>query len=191
MAELIQLRLVDCSRLWGCLSRFILAAALAVTPATYAAMFIEIAVLFCVPLFSPPGKPVTRGVRRFITFQSIGMVLVLLADYFLAVASLPNSRPGDQRIAILAIGLGFALILPVFPFHSWIPMLAGETNPYSAAFIFNLLPSAVSFFILDFLIRYTGTAAAPEIYAAFRTIGALMVLVVDYGPSTRLISVAC
>ena len=155
----------------------ILVAALAVTPATYAAMFIEIAILFCVPLFSPPGKPVTRGVRRFITFQSIGMVLVLVADYFLAVASLPDSRLGDQRIAILAVGLGFALILPVFPFHSWIPMLAGETNPYSAAFVFNLLPSAVSFFILDFLIRYTGTAAAPEIYAAFRTIGALMVLV--------------
>jgi formate hydrogenlyase subunit 3/multisubunit Na+/H+ antiporter MnhD subunit len=154
----------------------VLSAALAVTPASYAAMLIEIAALFCIPLFSPPAKPVTRGVRRFITFQTIGMVLVLAADYLLAAASLPNSRPADQRSAILAVGLGFVLVLPIFPFHSWIPMLAGETNPYSAAFVFNLLPSAVSLFILDFLIRYTGTSAAPEIYAALRTIGALMVL---------------
>ena len=55
-------------------------------------------------------------------------------------------------------------------------MLAGETNPYSAAFIFYLLPSAVSFFLFDFLIRYTGTGVAPEMYAALRTIGALMVV---------------
>lgn len=154
----------------------VLSAALAVTPTTYAAMLIELAVLLCVPLFSPPGKPVTHGVRRFLTFQTIGMVLVLLADYFLAAASLQNSRPSDQRAAILAVGLGFALILPIFPFHSWLPMLAGETNPYSTAFIFYLLPSAVSFFIFDFLIRYTGTGVAPEMYAALRTIGALMVL---------------
>ena len=85
----------------------LLSAALAVTPSTYAAMLIELAVLLCVPLFSPPGKPVTRGVRRFLTFQTIGMVLVLLADYFLAVASLQNSSPSDQRVAILAVGSGF------------------------------------------------------------------------------------
>ena len=75
----------------------LLSAALAVSPATYAALLIELVVLLCVPLFSPPGKPVTRGVRRFLTFQTIGMVLVLLADYFLAVASLQNSSPSDQR----------------------------------------------------------------------------------------------
>jgi len=154
----------------------LLSAALAVTPVTYSAMMIELAVLVCVPLFSLPGKPVTRGVRRFLTFQTIGMVLILLADYFLAFASQQNIRPSDQRAAMLAVGLGFALILPIFPFHSWIPMLAGETNPYSAAFIFYLLPSAVLFFIFDFLIRYTGTGVAPEMYASLRTIGALMVL---------------
>jgi formate hydrogenlyase subunit 3/multisubunit Na+/H+ antiporter MnhD subunit len=154
----------------------LLSAALSVTPATYAVLLIELAALLCVPLFSPPGKPVTRGVRRFLTFQTIGMVLVLLADYFLAAAAFQNSRPSDQRAAILAVGLGFALILPIFPFHSWMPMLAREINPYSAAFIFYLLPSAVSFLIFDLLIRYTGTGVAPEIYAALRTIGALMVL---------------
>jgi len=154
----------------------LLSAALSVTPSTYAVLLIELAALLCVPLFSPPGKPVTRGVRRFLTFQTLGMVLVLLADYLLAAASLQDSRPADQRAAILAVGLGFALILPIFPFHSWMPMLAGETNPYSAAFIFYLLPSAVSFFIFGRLILYTGTGLAPEIYAALRTIGALMVL---------------
>ncbi len=55
-------------------------------------------------------------------------------------------------------------------------MLAGETNPYSAAFIFYLLPSAVSFFLFDFLVRYTGTGIAPAMYAALRTIGAIMVI---------------
>jgi formate hydrogenlyase subunit 3/multisubunit Na+/H+ antiporter MnhD subunit len=154
----------------------LLTSALAVTPVTYAAMLIELAILLCVPLFSPPGSPVTRGVRRFLTFQTIGMVLVLLADYFLAAAALQSSRPADLRPAMLIAGLGFALILPIFPFHSWMPMLAGETNPYSAAFIFFLLPAAVSFLLFNFLIRYTGTEIAPEMYAALRTIGALMVL---------------
>jgi NADH-quinone oxidoreductase subunit N len=34
----------------------------------------------------------------------------------------------------------------------------------------------VLYFIFDFLIRYTGTGVAPEMYASLRTIGALMVL---------------
>jgi NADH:ubiquinone oxidoreductase subunit 2 (subunit N) len=84
--------------------------------------------------------------------------------------------PFDQRATILVVGLGFAMILPIIPFHSWMPLLAGETNPYSSAYLFFLLPTVVFFFIYQILIRYSGTGVAPEMYATLRTIGILMVL---------------
>ncbi len=154
----------------------LLSACLAIRPSSLAALLIELIILLCTPLFSPPGQPVRHGIRRFLTFQTLGMAVILVADYFLATVSLQNRPTSDLRLAMLAVGLGFALVLPIVPFHSWIPMLAGETNTYSAAFICYLLPSSVAFLLFDFLIRYTGTGIAPEIFAALRTIGALMVV---------------
>jgi NADH:ubiquinone oxidoreductase subunit 2 (subunit N) len=75
------------------------------------------------------------------------------------------------------MGLGFAFLMAIFPFHSWIPMLGEEAHPYAAAFIFFLLPAIVSILGLEFLSRYPWLQGEPVIRQALSLLGAVMVLI--------------
>jgi NADH-quinone oxidoreductase subunit N len=131
----------------------LLTATLAVEPFLYAALIIEITILICVPILSPPGKPVGRGVLRFLTLQTMGMPFILLAGWASGGVSSNSTDPAIiLRVAAFLV-LGFTLFMAIFPFHTWIPMLAEEAHPYSAAFVFFILPTIVAMFGLEFLER--------------------------------------
>jgi NADH-quinone oxidoreductase subunit N len=131
-----------------------LTAALAVEPYLYAALLIEVAVLISVPILSPPGKPIARGVIRFLAFQSLGVPFILLAGRFLT--GIDTDTLDEQTIlrAVILLGFGFAFLLAIFPLNTWIPLLAEEAHPYSAAFVFSTIPGVVTLFALSFLDRY-------------------------------------
>ncbi len=154
----------------------LLVAALAVEPFLYAALLIVIAALVCVPLLSPPGHPTGRGVLRFLVFQLMGMPFLLFAGWLISsLDAAPASRSLLMQITVL-LGLGFAFFSAIFPFHTWIPMLAEESNPYAAAFVFFLLPGVVSLFGLEFLTRYTWLGTEPLVADVLRFMGAWMVV---------------
>lgn len=154
----------------------LLTASLAVKPSYYAALIIEAAALVSVPILSPPGKPVKRGVLRFLVFQTIGMCFILFADWSLPLLEIESSNPNALSPNTLLIGLGFALIIAAFPFHTWVPMLAEEAQPYSAAFIFYILPTAILFLVIEYLNRYTQLGIYPLMYPTLRAFGVMMVL---------------
>ncbi len=153
----------------------LLTAALAVEPFLYAALLIEMAALACTPILSPPGKPVGRGVLRFLTFQTLGVPFILYAGLLLSgVQTKPENPTLVIHIAILMI-LGFAFFTAIFPFHTWIPMIAEEANPYTAAFVFFFIPGIVSLFALEFLNRYPWLQAEPGVPVVLSFLGVLMV----------------
>lgn len=155
----------------------LLVAALAVEPFLYAALLIVIAALVCVPLLSPPGHPTGRGVLRFLVFQLMGMPFLLFAGWLISsLEAAPATRTLLTQITVL-LGLGFAFFSAIFPFHTWIPMLAEESNPYAAAFVFFLLPGVVSLFGLEFLTRYTWLGSEPLVSDVLRFMGAWMVVI--------------
>jgi formate hydrogenlyase subunit 3/multisubunit Na+/H+ antiporter MnhD subunit len=155
----------------------LLTAALAVEPFLYAALLIEMAALFSVPLLVTPGKNAGRGVTRFLTVQTLGVPFLLFTGWLLdGVDANPANQDLLFRVNIL-MGLGFAFFLGIFPFHTWIPMLAEESHPYQMSFVLFMLPLAILFFGLGILERYPWLSASGDLYALLRLAGGLMAVI--------------
>lgn len=158
----------------------LLTAAIAVDPFLYAGLLLEMAVLLSVPTLITPGSRVGRGVIRYLTFQTLGVPFILFTGWMLTGVEV---TPGDQDLILRAgvfLGLGFAFLLAVFPFHTWIPMLANEAHPYAAGFVFLLLPGAIGLFGLSFLERYAWLRDAPGTYILMQVVGVVMVFTAGF-----------
>jgi NADH-quinone oxidoreductase subunit N len=154
----------------------ILIAALTVEPFLYAALLIETAVLLSIPLLLVHRKGVGHGLLRFLIFQTLAMPFILFSGWLLAGI---EANPGDLdlvRQAAILIGLGFSFLLAVFPFHSWIPMLTEESNPYIIGFVLWMFPTVTIFFGLGFLDHYTWLRDSSSIGIVMLTVGTLMVM---------------
>jgi NADH:ubiquinone oxidoreductase subunit 2 (subunit N) len=155
----------------------LLIAALAVEPFLYAALLFEICVLLAVPMLSPPQQAPGPGIFRFLTYQSLGMPLILLAGWFLSGLETSPGQTGLALRAGLLIGVGLAFLLSVIPFHTWIPSLARETHPYALAFVLFMMPIMVGVFGLGFIDQFVWLREAPGLYQGLRLVGGVMVLV--------------
>lgn len=153
-----------------------LTAAIAVEPFLFAGILIAVAVLVSIPFLSPPGNQAGRGVLRYLSFQTIGVPFILISGFMFTGFEV---GPGNQEFVAIAtalLAIGFALLLAVFPFHTWIPMLAEDSHPYSTAFVFLLLPVAVSIFGLGFLDSFVWLKSNPSTALLLEIVGVVMVL---------------
>jgi NADH:ubiquinone oxidoreductase subunit 2 (subunit N) len=166
----------------------LLVASLAIQPGIYAAPLVAMFALLSAPILSPPGhtgsrqNQVSDGVFRMITYQILGMCLVMFAEWSLLAATGAAQAQGSTEMpnrlpAIVALLLGFALLMSAFPFHTWMPILGSEANPYSAAFIFYFLPAAVAFMALATISRLQPLGISPILYSSLRYGGLGLVLV--------------
>ena len=78
--------------------------------------------------------------------------------------------------ASLLLGLGFALQLAIIPFHSWIPMLGKESHPYAAAFVFTMVPGAITLIVLGVFERLPWFGVTPDVHTLLRVMGVMMVV---------------
>ncbi|MGE5221154.1 MAG: proton-conducting transporter membrane subunit [Omnitrophica WOR_2 bacterium] len=151
-------------------------AALAVEPFLYAALLIEMAALLCIPLLSIQGKPVGRGVLRFLTYQTLGTPFILFSGWALtSIETAPGVDTPAYRAAIL-LAIGFSFLLAIFPLNTWIPLLAEEAHPYAVAFVLLMLPGIATMFGLNFIQRYTWLHDSPNVYSILRLAGVIMIV---------------
>jgi NADH-quinone oxidoreductase subunit N len=153
-----------------------LVAAQAVEPFLYAALLVETAVLLAIPILAPPGELFGQGVLRFLIFQTLAMPFILLAGWALAGV---EANPANMILVTFAsvfLGLGFAFWLAVFPFYTWIPLLAEQSFPYATGFIFLLLPTVNLLIGLNFLDRFGWLRASPLLFQSISLVGTIMVV---------------
>ncbi|TAK14119.1 MAG: hypothetical protein EPO32_02945 [Anaerolineae bacterium] len=154
----------------------LLTAALAVTPFLYAALLFELTAMLFVPLLAPQGRG-SRGVLRMLAFMTIGMTFILFVGWMLEGAAASPGIPVLTLRAGVLLGLGFAFLMAVFPFHSWVPMLMEGADLYSAAFLLFMLPGAVALFGLELVDRFVWLRQSPTLFTLLLAGGAIMVLV--------------
>ncbi|MCZ2127053.1 MAG: hypothetical protein LC099_04675 [Anaerolineales bacterium] len=152
----------------------LLTASIAVEPFLYAALLLEIAAMLTIPLLAPLYQKPSRGVIRFLVYQTLAMPFILFSGWLLAGA---EASPADVNAAIqsgLLALMGFAFLFSVFPLYSWIPQIMEETAPYAAGFLLWALPTFTAIFALGFFERYIWLLNTPQIAAAILFSGVLM-----------------
>lgn len=154
----------------------LLIAALAVDPFLYSALLIEIAVLISVPMLSPPGSEFKKGVLSFVVFQTLALPFMLFSGWALSGI---EANPSDERLVTMAavlLGLGFSFWLAIFPFYTWMPLLAEHAHPYVTGFLFILLPTTSFLLTLKYLDGVAWLRDTTQIYNVLIFLGALMVV---------------
>ena len=85
-----------------------LTAAIAVETFLYSSIFVEIAVLFSLPILIHAKRPLSKGVLRFLLFQSLAMPMILIGGWFISGT---QSSPSDLQqlgVAGFFLATGFA-----------------------------------------------------------------------------------
>jgi formate hydrogenlyase subunit 3/multisubunit Na+/H+ antiporter MnhD subunit len=139
-------------------------------------LFIEVAILLAIPLLTSIFRRPSKGVLRFLIYQTLAMPFILLAGWMLAGV---ESSPGDLALAAQSasmLGLGFAFLLAIFPLYTWVPMLAEEVSPYILGFMLWILPTITIIFGAGFLDRYSWLRSSEQLVVALRLAGLLMLV---------------
>lgn len=155
----------------------LLTAAMGVQPFLYAALFIQSAVLVSIPMLSPPEKETNSGILRYLSLQTLAMPFILLAGWLLTgVETLP---PDSDLVGqtMIVLGLGFGLLLAIFPFHSWVPMVSQHSHPLAFSYMMFILPTTILMFGLNFFDRYSFLRTSQALITTLRLIGTLMIVI--------------
>lgn len=154
----------------------LMVAALTIQPFLYAAFFIEMGVLISIPMLIKPGETITQGVLRFLIFQTMAVPFILFAGWgFENAPASVNSQQQNIQAAIL-LGLGFSFWLAVFPFYTWVPLLATEGEIYAAGFVFSTLPSTALLLIMEFYNNFAWLREEFFLSTAVGFIGTIMIV---------------
>ena len=154
----------------------LLVASIAVEPFLYAALFIEMAILLAIPMLTSIYQPPSKGVTRFLIYQTLAMPFILLAGWMLGGV---EASPGDLALVAQSasmLGLGFAFLLAIFPLYNWIPLLSEEVSPYILGFLLWILPTITIIFSAGFLDRYSWLRSSPQLTVALRLAGLSMLV---------------
>jgi formate hydrogenlyase subunit 3/multisubunit Na+/H+ antiporter MnhD subunit len=155
----------------------LVAAALFVRPFLYAAIFIQLAAALSVFMLADERHPLTAGPLRFLVYTSLGVPFVLFAAWLIDASVAAPEDPTLLPRAALLLGGGLALFLGVFPFHSWLPILASYSPPLATTFIIAVMRAPVVFLLLRLLETYPWLRQDPAVFSALSGAGALMVFV--------------
>jgi formate hydrogenlyase subunit 3/multisubunit Na+/H+ antiporter MnhD subunit len=109
-------------------------------------------------------------------YTTLGVPFILLTGWLLEASALNPGNTAYIEQATLLLMVGFAVLLAVMPFHSWVPAIAEHASPFAAAYVFTVMRLAVLFLMLSFLNAYPWLGQNPTVYRALTLGGGTLVL---------------
>ena len=153
----------------------LLLAAIAVEPFLYSALIVEIAVLVSIIIVVDLTTAKTKGIIRYLIFFTLGMPFILLAGWYLSGGETSPINEEQLIQATVLMGLGFVFWLSIFPFHSWIPLVADESETQDGLYVLTILPFSIFIILLKFLNGFVWLREYDLVYQALLLFGIVMV----------------
>ncbi len=152
----------------------LLLAANAVEPFLYSALLIEVAVIIGSMIAVDLNTGKSKGIIRALIFFTLGVPFILLAGWYLAGGE--TSPVNDTQLiqATVLLGFGFVFWLGIFPFHSWIPLIAEESEIPDGLYILAILPFAIFIILLKYLNGFVWLRDYDLVYQALLLFGLVM-----------------
>ena len=152
----------------------LLLAAIAVEPFLYSALLIEVTVIIGSMIVVDLQTGKSKGIIRALIFFTLGMPFILLAGWYLAGGE--TSPVNDTQLvqATVLLGFGFVFWLGIFPFHSWIPLVAEESDVADGLYLLAILPFAIFIILLKYLNGFVWLRDFALVYQALLLIGLAM-----------------
>lgn len=134
----------------------------------FIAIFIQGAVILTVFIIQEGRLESTRAALRFLILMSLATPLFLLAAWRIDFYQLSG---GLQAVSALQqttflVGVGFAILLAVAPFHGWSTSIAAEASPAVGAFVLITFPAVAFLALLHLLVDFPWLVGSSQLVNA-------------------------
>lgn len=151
-------------------------AGIATKPIILGLLFFLPAGFISIFLFIPAGSRFVNGTMRFIVFQVMGILFLLLAGFSLSTGTVNVDNTEVLQRALLLFWIGFSFLMAIFPLHTWVTMLAENVHPYAASFVFAILFGGYSFLIISIINTYLAALSSDVIVTVLQIAGFALIV---------------
>lgn len=127
----------------------LLSAAMAVQIRLFSVLFVMLSVLLCLPLLVKTEGEREHGEQFLLIFTALSIPLLLLAGWSADMVTINPIDTAMMNRAILFTMIGFTLLMGLFPFMLWMPMVSQQTRPTRALYVLLLFPIALSLLLFN------------------------------------------
>ncbi len=136
----------------------LIAAALFFEELVLRVLLLKIAWLVVILLVQGGSVANARAATRLLILSVLALPPFLLAATLLSRSLFQPDVAPPVGLIVVALGMGFALMLAVIPFHAWLPQAAEDGPPLIAAWLVAGMGSSYLILLLDLLAKYNWLA---------------------------------
>ncbi len=115
-----------------------------------------------------------RGALRYLVMVSLAVPPLLITPWLIDFQALNPDNLALLRYAAVLLAIGFAILLAVVPFHSWVSAVAADAPPVVAAFVLTMTNAVVLLLMLELLQSYAWLPENLQVFRLLRIGGLLM-----------------
>jgi formate hydrogenlyase subunit 3/multisubunit Na+/H+ antiporter MnhD subunit len=155
----------------------LLGAAIMIRHFLFAVLLLWIASIIVVFIIQGDRQGPGRGALRYLVMVSLAVPPLLVTPWLIDLQAVNPDNLALLRYAAVLLAVGFAILLAVVPFHSWVPAMAADAPPMVAAFVLTATNASAILLMLNLLQSYAWLPENLQVFRLLRIGGLLMAAV--------------